>query len=260
MRSIILATTLTFSSLSAFANQCDIELDGELKLEDKVLQVQVDRRNKLTITADKTLYINNQAISLTSEQQEWVDDYYNGINQAVPQAANIATDAVALASSAMNEVFGELLGADSYVIQDLSDKLYDLEQQVHYNFYGDNGNIRINSNTFEDGEFMGTQWEQEFEETIEELVAESIGHIMVALGTQIIFGGGDLDEFEHKMEHFGQRIEHKFETQATSLEANTNALCYTLTKVDVAENNLQKSIRQLRNLDILHISNKANLM
>ncbi|MEP1384687.1 MAG: DUF2884 family protein, partial [Paraglaciecola sp.] len=223
MRSIILAATLTFGSLSAFANQCNIELDGQLQLEDKVLQVQMDHQNQLTITEDKTLYVNNQVVDLSTEQQQWVNQYYNGINQALPQAANIATDAIALASSAMNEVFEELLGSNSHVMQDLSDKLYELDQQVQYNFYGDNGSIRIDSNAFEDGAFMGEQWEREFEETIEEVVSESIGHIMVALGTQIIFGGGDLDEFEQKMEHFGQRIEHKFETQAIVLEKNANA-------------------------------------
>ncbi|MEP2651802.1 MAG: YggN family protein [Paraglaciecola sp.] len=260
MRSIILAATLTFGSLPAFANQCNIELNGQLQLEDKVLQVQIDHDNQLTITEDKVLYVNNQEIDLSNEQRQWVNQYYNGINEAVPQAANIATDAIALANSAMSEVFEELLGSDSQVMQDLSDKLNELDQQVQYNFYGDNGNIQIDSDAFEDRVFMGEQWEQEFEQAIEEVVSESIGHVLVALGTQIIFGGGDLEEFEHKMEHFGQRIEHKIEAQAKVLEKNAHALCITLAEIDMAENKLQQNIQQLSNLDVLQVKNNTNLM
>lgn len=260
MRSIILAAALTCSSVSVYANQCDFEFDGQLKYENKVLQIQMDQDNELTITKDSTLYVNNRTIALTAQEQQWVNQYYTGISKAVPQAANIANDAIALASSAMNEVFSELLGSDSHVMQDLSDKLYDLDQQVQYNFYADDGSIRIDSESFEDGMFMGAAWEREFEDTIEEVVSESIGHVMVALGTQIIFGGGNLDEFERKMEHFGQRIEDKVESQALILERNAKTLCSTLLKVEMAETQLQQSVKQLSNLDVLHMSKENQLM
>ena len=260
MRSLILAATFAFSSMSVFANQCDVEFDGKLQFENNVLQVQLDKYNQLEITENRTLYVNNKLISLNSEQQNWINEYYNGIKQAIPQAANIATDAVALASSAINEVFTELLGSDSKIMKDLSQKLSDLDEQIQYNFYAEDGNIRLNSDTFENGKFMGEQWEDEFEETMEELVSESIGHFIITLGSQIIFGGDDMDAFEQKMERFGEQIEHKVEYQAAALEQKAETLCATLENVDFAENKMQDNIPQLRKLDVVQVSKSVNLM
>jgi hypothetical protein len=81
-----------------------------MQLENRVLAVTLNNNSRVTIGQDKTLYVDGTALTLNAEQQRWVTSYYDGINQAAPQAAAIATDAVALASTAINEVFTELLG------------------------------------------------------------------------------------------------------------------------------------------------------
>lgn len=254
MRRMIFAATLACCSLPVLANQCNVELNGNMQLENNVLAVTLDNNTRLTIDQHKTLYINGTALSLDTQQQRWVDNYYDGIKQAAPQAAAIATDAVALASTALHEVFTELLGSDSTALADLSEKLRNLDEQIQYNFYADNGDIRLHSESFENGEFFGEQWETQFEEAIEDLVTDSIGHLMVAIGTQLIFGNGDMDEFEQKMQRFGEQMEHKVEYQAEALEDKAEALCATLAKVDTAENYLQMSITQLADLDVIQVS------
>jgi hypothetical protein len=242
--------------MSAIAHQCNVELNGNMQLENKVLSITLNNDTKLTIDQFKYLHVDGQPIDLTAQQQVWVDNYYDGINHAVPQAAGIATDAVALASTALNEVFSELLGTDSSALSDLSDKFLRLDQQIQYNFYADNGDIRLSSNSFKNGEFFGDHWEAQFEEAIEDLVTDSIGHLMVAIGTQLIFSGGDMDEFEQKMERFGEQMEQKVEYQAEALEDKAELLCSTLRQVDLAENNLQK-IDQLASLDIIQVDDAS---
>ena len=259
MRTIILAGALACCSLPVLAldanNQCNVELSGNMQLENKELTVMLDNHRRLTIDQHKTLYVDGEALTLDSEQQHWVENYYNGINQAAPQAAAIASDAVALASTALNEVFTELLGSNNPALADLSDKLSNLDQKIQYNFYAKNGEIRLHSSSFDDGEFFGEQWETQFEEAIQELVTDSIGHLMVAIGTQLIFSGGDMDQFQQKMERFGEQMEQKFEYQAAALEAKTNALCATLAQVDFAETQLQK-IKLLASLDVIQIQDQ----
>ena len=176
MRTMIFAGALACCSPSAFAldsnNTCNVELNGNMQLENHVLAATLDNNTRLSIDQDKTLYIDGIALTLNPEQQHWVDNYYNGINQAVPQAAAIATDAVALASTALNEVFTELLGSDNTALADLSDKLRKLDQQIQYHFYADNGDIRLHSESFKNGGFFGEQWEAQFEEAIEGLVTD----------------------------------------------------------------------------------------
>ena len=259
MRATILAATLACSSLPVFAHQCNIELNGNMSLENNVLMVKLENNTNLTIDQNKMLYIDNQSISLNAEQQSWVNDYYDGINSAAPQAANIAADAVALASTAVNEVFTELLGSENHALADLSDKLQDLDKQIQYNFYAENGDIRLSSDSFEKGEFFGEQWEAQFENAIEDIVTDSIGHLMVAIGTQMIFNGGDMDAFEAKMERFGEQMEDKIEYQASALEGKAEKLCSTLKKVDYAEQQLQQ-IKQLQTLDVIQIYDQPDRM
>lgn len=260
MRTMIIAGTLACCSLPVLANECNVELNGNMQLENNVLAIVLDNDSRLTIDQDKILYVDGSALHLDSQQQRWVENYYDGINQAAPQAAAIATDAVALASTALNEVFTELLGSDNTALADLSDKLRKLDQQIQYNFYADNGDIRLHSESFEDGEFFGEQWETQFEEAMEDLVSDSIGHLMVSIGTQLIFSGGDMGEFEQKMERFGEQMEQKVEYQAEALEEKTKELCETLARVDLAENYLQMNIHQLAGLDVIQVSDQRNAM
>ena len=260
MRTVIFLGTLACCSLPAFANQCNVELNGNMQLENNILSVKLDNDTRLTIDQDRILYVDNKALTLDNQQQRWVNNYYDGINQAAPQAAAIATDAVALASTALNEVFTELLGSDNSALADLSDKLRNLDKQIHYNFYAENGDIRLYSESFENGEFFGEQWETQFEDAIEDLVTDSIGHLMVAIGTQLIFSGGDMAEFEQKMDRFGEQMEQKVEYQAEALEDQAEELCATLAKVDMAENQLQMNIKALSSLDVIQVTKKNNAM
>lgn len=255
MRKIILVGVLACCSLPAFSSQCNVEFNGNMQLENQILAVTLDNDSQMTIDQYKTLSVDGIALSLNTEQQQWVENYYDGINQAAPQAAAIATDAVALASTALNEVFTELLGSDNTALADLSDKLRNLDDQIQYNFYADNGDIRLHSESFENGEFFGEQWEAQFEEAVEDLVTDSIGHLMVAIGTQLIFSGGDMDAFEQKMERFGEQMEQKVEYQASALEERADELCSTLTQVDYAESQLQQ-IKQLAALDVIQVQDQ----
>jgi len=259
MRTVIFAGVLACSSLPAFANQCNVELNGNMQLENSILTVNLDNDTRLTIDVDKILYVDGVALTLDTQQQRWVNNYYDGINQAAPQAAAIATDAVALASTALNEVFTELLGSDNTALADLSDKLSNLDQQIQYNFYAENGDIRLHSESFENGEFFGDQWEDQFEEAVEELVTDSIGHLMVAIGTQLVFSGGNMDEFEQKMQRFGEQMEQKVEYQAEALEEKAEELCSTLAQVDHAETQLQQ-IAQLAELDVIQMQDQHKRM
>jgi hypothetical protein len=263
MRSTLLVGALVCCSLPVLAldsnNKCNVELNGNMQLENNVLTIVLDNDAHMTIDQDKILYVDGIALTLDTKQQGWVDNYYDGINQAVPQAASIATDAVALASIAMHEVFTELLGSDSTELADLSEKLRNLDQQIQYNFYADNGDIRLYSSSFENGTFFGKQWESQFEEAIKNLATESMGHLMVAIGTQLIFSGEDMHEFEQKMDRFGEQMEQKVKYQATALEKKAGIFCATLAQVDFAETQL-KRIKHLADLDVIQVQDQPDRM
>lgn len=253
MRSLILAGLLICSSTSILANQCNVELHGDLTLENKVLTVNLDNNTHMKIDESQTLYLNGDLFPVNAEQQKSVENYYNSISQTAPQVADITIDAITLANTAINEIFTELLGSDSRALKKLSEKLQELDQQVHYNFYAKDGSLRIHSKSFENGDFFGPEWEQNFEQAIEQLVSEFIGTLMVAIGSEILFSGGDMDAFEKKMERFGKELERTMEFQAETLKHKAEDLCASLMRVDSAEKQLQKLIKHLSGLDVLQI-------
>ena len=252
MTKTAIATSLVLFSGSVFADHCDVNFDGKLKLEDKVLTVTTEDNDKIEIDSQYVLSVNDSLIALDAEQQVWVEQYYNGIHDAAPKVAEIAVDGISLASEAITHVFGELLGEHNSAVSELTYKLEKMSEEIQYNFYAENGDIRLNSESFENGEFFGQQWEQEFEEAVEELVMSSMGRIMVAIGSEMILSG-DMDAFEQKMENFASQIEQNVEFKGELLEEKANALCSQLVQVDRAERKLQKSVPELVSLDILSI-------
>lgn len=262
MRSMLLVGVLVCCSLPVWAldsSKCNVELNGNMQLESNVLSIALHDDTHMTIDQNKILYVNGIALNLDTQQQIWVDSYYDGINQAVPQAAEIATDAIALAGVALNEAFIELLGSNNAAVTDLSEKLHNLEKRIQYNFYAENGDIHLYSDSFKNGGFFGQQWESQFEEAIKNLVTESMGHLIVAIGTQLIFNGDDMHEFDQKMERFGEKMEQKVKYQAAALEKETDILCSTLAQIDFAETQLQQ-IKQLAGLDIIRIQDQPDRM
>ena len=260
MRTLLLASLLLANVNYVMANQCDINFDGSLQLENHVLTILTQDHNKVVIQENNQLYVNGKHVVLSANQQNVVSAYYAGIYAAAPQAAKIATDAIQLANLTINQVFTELLGSDSDALDDLTLKLSELNEHIHTTFYAKNGEIRLNSANFEDGNFVGKEWEQEFEGAIEEIVSNSIGKIMLSIGSQLLFGGGDMDAFEAKMERFGQDIEQRVKFQTSGIEARANALCQGLAQVDTLETQLQNSIPELSDLDILQVKARYDAM
>lgn len=260
MRALLLVGLLILGSSSVWANECDISFEGDLKIENQTITINTQNHNHLVINQANELLVNGKIIVLSSAQQKLVSSYYAGIYAAAPQAAAIASDAMKLAAVAVNEVFTELLGSDNAAIDKVSDKLDDLSKKISSNFYDNNGKIRFYSGDFNNGDFVSQHWENEFEDAIEELVSNSIGHLMISIGTELLFSNGDMDAFTTKMERFGQDIEQRVEHQSAALEARANSLCRSLIEVDRVETDLQRAIPQLADLNILHIEENNQAM
>lgn len=260
MRKIITATTLLAMSQAAIAHECNVNFDGTLTLENSILTITTDKDDIVVIDQYRDLSVNGSNVSLNSQQQQWLDDYYNGINQAAPAVAEIALDGVAIATEAVGHVFGELLGSDSYKVDQLTEKLNALGEEVQNSFYAEDGSIRLNSKDFEEGDLLGDKWEAEFEEAVEELVMSSMGQLLVSIGTEMLFSGGDMEAFEQRMENFGEEIEQKMEFRGEEIEKKADALCLSLVKVDFAENQLQSSVSELSDLNVLQVRDNKHSM
>lgn len=260
-KKLLLSVALTSALMSghAFAhdssfqnNSCDMELDGHIQYYQGDLTVQMDNGLVMTIDSHHNMTINGESVSLDSEQQRWVSEYYNNIDIAIPMTLNIASEGLQIANVAVTEVFTELLGGDQ-MGDDFRELFDSLETKLNTSFYDDAGNIRVDSTKFDEPGWFDESWEQEFEAQIESLISESMGRILIAVGTQMLWEGGDMSEFEQKMERWGEDLEYRLESQAAALEEKGDALCKVLKKADYAEGKMQASISGLDDLNLLDI-------
>ncbi|NCP66196.1 MAG: YggN family protein [Paraglaciecola sp.] len=260
MRKLFLASLLALSTQQALAQNCNVEFLGDLQLDNKVITITTDDHRKVVIDANQQLWVDDKEVVLTKQNQRLVEDYYAGFYHVAPQVADITRDALDLAGVAINEVFVELLGSDNDLVEETSLKLSELGEQVHANFYAKDGEIRFKSGDFDHGDFPSAQWEAEFEHAVEQLVEKSIGKIMLAVGAELMFGNGDFDAFEAKMENFGDDIEQRVESRANLLEERAEALCYGIISIDRIETKMEKNISELANFDVLQVNKNKNLM
>ena len=115
-----LAITTALFAPAAFAHDtsCDMELEGNIQYHHGLLTVDMNNGGSFSIDETHTLTINGERANLDHDQQAWVSTYYDNIDTAIPMTLNIASEGLAIASLAVTEVFGELLGADSGITDD----------------------------------------------------------------------------------------------------------------------------------------------
>ena len=119
-------------------------------------------------------------------------------------------------------------------------------------FYNSSGRMHFNSHSF-GGSGFNEGFDDELSEEIESLVSRSVGRLMIALGTQMLFGDGDSEAFEQRMEAFGEELEQQMELKAEHIEEKADELCDTLIAVESSESKLRYSIPELKNFNMLNV-------
>ncbi|WP_100658186.1 DUF2884 family protein [Alteromonas flava] len=252
---VILATSTSALAHTNFTDSCNINFEGELSFKDEVLSITLENGDIAHFTPDGQIDINRDSLDLTAEQKADAQQYYSSITTAIPMTAEIAVDALEIASGAVTEAFGELLGYDDPLVNEFDDFFADLNTSVNEQFYAADGTFTMRSSDDNDGRWVSPAWESELENKIEDMVGKSIGRLLVAIGTEMVMGGGDMSAFEAKMENFGEQIEQRVEFQTDELEEKAENLCMTLSSADLAEAKLANSVKELSSLNMLDIEN-----
>jgi len=259
----LIAVTLisVFISKTLYAhNSCDVDLEAGLTINESKLEF-FESKNKhqvlYTIDSNNNLNVGGEDISLNSEQQAMVEQYSTDIRAMVPKIRSIAIEGVDLALEGVNLAFNELLGEGNDVGSDLTHELSTLREDVAEKFTIENG-FTIGENGLEDEELFGEEIEQRIESAVEKAVMGSMGSLLVALGQEMMFSGGDTDAFETRMENFGENIENEMELRAGKIERKADKLCLAAVEIDKLEEELKSSIEPLADINVLTVKHNRN--
>lgn len=241
----------TSAATSATAHEsCQIDFDGGVSINESSVAFSQHNKPLYNIVDDELLYVNGDAISLSSSQQALVTQYSKDIKAIVPKVKRVAIEGVDLAIEGVNLAFDELLGKGNNLGRDLSESLTEIRSEVDQNLNLAKG-INIDEDGFSGDEILGDDFEARIESVMEDAVRNSIGTLLMAVGQEMLFSGGDMEAFETRMENFGQQIEHEMESRAEVLEVQAEALCADLQDIDQLEDRLTAEIDELSEFNLL---------
>lgn len=239
------------NSINISSDSCNMAFQNTVRIQPHTLEIQTQNDQIMRIEQDGSLYINNEAISLNAQEQETVESYADNLREQLPQVANIALEGVKIAGIAIDEV-GNAFGLNS--MDSMSELMDELSVEIHDQFYQD-GTFVMSQNGFDSiDDTFGESFENKMEEAMQAAVMDSIGGLLVALGSELIGSGGDMDEFENRMQNMGKQIEEKVEFQAKNLEQKAEALCGSMEKLAQQEDQLQEFLPELKAYDLFAVN------
>lgn len=246
----------TFSSVTVVADDaCNVELTAGVTMNEETIEFfnEKSKNSLYKIADDKVLIIDGDVIDLDEQQQALVTRYSKTIKAMVPEVRAVAIEGVDIAIEGVNLAFDKLLGEGNSVGANLSQELAIIRTEVAERFTLKHG-FTLGEDGLDESELLGDEFEQRLESVVEKAVMSSIGSIMVAVGQEMMFSGGDSNAFETRMENFGASIEHEIESRAKLIEQKAQQLCLSAVKIDQLEAQLKSSVSQLSNIDVISAS------
>jgi len=255
------ALTASFASSALYAHEsCNVDLSAGFTIDTSSTEFLQEesgnsdtKRSLYRIVDGKTLFIESKKIELSADQQALLKKYDDKIRYLVPQVKSVAIEGVDLAVDGVNLAFNGLLGEGNSVAADLTKELNLIREEVIAKLSIENG-ISVGIDGLESEELLGKDFDQRIESSVEKAVLNSMGSILIAMGQQMMTSGGDEQSFETRMENFGESIEQEMTARAEVIEKKAEALCVSIAKVDLLEEQLKAEITQLSNTNVFTVT------
>ncbi|NVK24842.1 MAG: DUF2884 family protein [Gammaproteobacteria bacterium] len=240
----IASVSLPASAHAEFSNDnCDIELNYDLTVSPDHIRIIENDQTLVDIYKDQKLFVKGEEIDLDYSQQSLVTEYSKSIRQSIPEAGELAIEAVTLAYEGIQVALGE--HAD---LSGSREKFDQLEQKISDKFSDKNGHYSFRQGEFTfDGE--DSEIDRMVEEIVEDMMPQLIGGILSNIGQAVANGDGDFSSIEQ----FGENVEREMELRAESIEKSAEEFCYSLKKVDDLENELVASNTKLIYMDLISV-------
>lgn len=223
--------------------RCDVSLNYDVKVEPKKLVMSEKGAEKYRIEVDK-LYVEGKQVDLTDKQKKLVTQYAEEVSIQVPEVIELINESVSLASKAVGMALTPLMGDAAGTKFD--QMMVGIQKRVDTIAYKQGDSFYLAATE----ESMQNTFNDEFSQEMEQIVQNSIGTIMMTLGSQIMSADGDsfetkMDALSKKMDNLGQDIEQQIQSESKGLEARADRLCDRFENLLVLENQLRQEVPEL---------------
>lgn len=245
----------SFFSFNSLAEQCSVNFNYGVIIDPNHIRIIEHSKTVVQINGENQLFVEGREIELNHEQQQLISQFSLGIRDQVPEIVSIAIEGVDIGLKAVNKAIGSLTGENSASQQKIQTKFDELKWRIRTRFNQSANNYYIAPQDFADFDDIFTG---EFEQEIEEIISDSIGTILLAVGEAMISGNTNnrdgeqrLSTFDERMETMGKDLELEISASANALEKKAEQFCLKLTELDEIESKIQHSIKPLSQFNLV---------
>lgn len=252
---ILTLLLISFSSFSSQSKQCTVHFNYGVIIDPNHIRMIDQSITVVQINGANQLFVEGREIALNLEEQQLISQFSLGIRDQVPEIVSIAIEGVDIGLKAVNKAIGSLTGENSASQQKIQTKFDELKWRIRTRFNQSANNYYIAPQDFADFDNIFTG---EFEQEIEEIISDSIGTILLAVGEAMISDNSKsrgseqrLSTFDDRIETMGKDLELEISASANALEKKAEQFCLKLTELDKIENEIHRSIKPLKLFNLI---------
>ena len=254
--SLMASPTAQANGINVEIEQCKMDLAGTLGFQHDVLTLSSPQQT-LVIDAQQQLTVDGTVLTLTPRQRAAVESYYYNIKAAIPIGVEFAAQGLEVANLAVNEVFAELLGPDDELIIKMNELMTNISGTVKSSIYAPDGSIYIDSQQDSANQWASPEWEAEFSDALKSAISDAMGRLFLGLGSEMLFGDGDMQADFFNPDAFGQRVTDKIGMHASEFGESAELLCDIIRSADAAEVIVAQRIPELAQLNMITVTDNT---
>lgn len=254
---LIFISLILFFSFNAEAKQCSVNLNYGVVITPSHIRIIDESKTILQINGVAQLFIEGREIPLNDEQQQLIAEFSSGIRKQIPEIVSIAIEGVDIGLKAVKKVIGGLTGENSASQQKVQMKFDELKWRIRTRFSQSANNYYIAPQDFDDFDDIFTG---EFEQEIEEIVSDSIGTILMAVGEAMINDSDNdnsgnseqrISTFDQRAESMGKDLELEISASAKRLKKKTADFCLQMIELNKIESKIHQIVKQLSQFNLI---------
>lgn len=254
MIKVITLIVVCLVSFTSHSKQCSVNFNYGVIIDPDHIRMIDHGQTVVQINGETQLFVEGRELPLNAQQQKLISQFTLGIRAQVPEIVSIAIEGVDIGLKAVNKAIGSLTGENSASQQKIQARFDELKWRIRTRFNQSANNYYIAPQDFADFDDIFTG---EFEQEIEEIISDSIGTILLAVGEAMISddsGHGSeqrISTFDDRIETMGKDLELEISASANALEKKAEKFCLKLSELDKIESELHNSIKPLKQFNLI---------
>lgn len=249
----------------SYARQCSVHLNFGVIISPHHVRIVKQTKTHIQINDSKQLFVNGREIILTTEQEQLLEKFSQGIRQQIPEIVPIAIEGLNISLKTVNQVVASLTGENSVAQQQIQAKFDELKWRIRARFNQSTDHYYIALQDQNDFDDILTG---EFEKEIEDTITDSLGTILNTVSLALI---SELDSSKYGSKYGSEMRVNNADTRITTiskglnlttsdrakaLDEKINIFCSQLKQLNNIEDTLHLSIPQIKAFNIIEISNE----